>query len=267
IVALDKDRGVFVKRANSTSDTLLGVISAKPAVHLGGFNGAQFADERRVAVALSGRIPVKVTTEGGQISIGDRITLSSTPGIGMKAGLPDQVVGIALENFAGGEGVTGEILVFVNLARGSGADLQGGNPAIDSLIVSGQLTTVDLAVSGNATIEGTLTLAGHLITAGTAPIVTAQTAAGTSAAVTTDGNDQAGTITITTGSNPTVGGLAKVVFNKPYGKTPKVILTAANAAATDLKYFYNSTISNFSLHTTAAPAAGTTYVFSYFIVQ
>jgi hypothetical protein len=134
IVALDQDMGVFVKRAVS-SDIALGVISAEPAVLLGGFNGAQFKEEHQVAVALSGRVPVKVSTESGPIKIGDRITSSSLAGVGMKAITSGVTVGIALESFdgttatttetikvsppEGGETLTtvqtGKILVFVNL--------------------------------------------------------------------------------------------------------------------------------------------------------
>ncbi|MEX0933680.1 MAG: immunoglobulin-like domain-containing protein, partial [Candidatus Paceibacterota bacterium] len=99
IVALDENSGVFVKRASSTSETLLGVVSGEPAVLLGGFNGAQFADEEQVAVGLSGRIPVKVSMENGPILIGDKLTLSLVPGVARKADDFEQSIGVALESY------------------------------------------------------------------------------------------------------------------------------------------------------------------------
>ncbi|OGL34495.1 hypothetical protein A3F05_01735 [Candidatus Saccharibacteria bacterium RIFCSPHIGHO2_12_FULL_47_17] len=224
IVALDETQGVFVKRANSDSDILLGVISANPAVHLGGFNGAQFADERQVAVALTGRVPVKVSGEGGSINIGDRITLSSVAGVGMKASASDQVVGIALESFNGSG--TGQILVFVNLTRGSGTDLQGGNPAVDSLVVSGQLTAVDLVVSGDATIEGNLTLAGHII-----------------------GNtDTNGELIVPVGQNT-----ATYTFIQPYESAPSLAVTPTNNPGA-IRYWVTKTKNDFTIHLSAAAA-------------
>ncbi|MFG0318309.1 MAG: hypothetical protein ACF8XB_13620, partial [Planctomycetota bacterium JB042] len=67
----------------------------------------------RVAVALAGRVPVKVTAEGGAIEVGDLLTTSSTPGHAMRHD-PDAgggvVVGKAMEAHSSGAGT---ILMFV----------------------------------------------------------------------------------------------------------------------------------------------------------
>ncbi len=116
IVVLDKDNGVFVKRSTGGSDeVILGVISAKPAVHLGGFNGSQFREYRQVAVGLSGRIPVRVNTEGGNITIGDPLTISSIPGVAKKATRGGQIIGTALENYENEDPqAIGSIQFFIN---------------------------------------------------------------------------------------------------------------------------------------------------------
>ncbi|MFH1864121.1 MAG: hypothetical protein ABIJ85_04420 [bacterium] len=99
IVSLDSSQnGPFVKRAQ-TGETLLGAISKDPAVLLGGFNGQQYKEEHQVAVTLSGRILVDVVLEGEEIKQGDKISLSSIPGIGKKAEGNEQTIGIALEKF------------------------------------------------------------------------------------------------------------------------------------------------------------------------
>jgi hypothetical protein len=58
--------------------------------------------ERAFPVALKGRVPIRLSNENGSIKKGDRIQLSSIPGIGMKATKSSVVVGIALEDFDGG---------------------------------------------------------------------------------------------------------------------------------------------------------------------
>jgi hypothetical protein len=79
---------------------ILGVISTKPGFIAGG-GGVENSHENDVLVALVGRVPVKVSTEGGEIRAGDRLTSSSLPGIAMKATTSGMTIGIALESFDG----------------------------------------------------------------------------------------------------------------------------------------------------------------------
>jgi len=85
--------------------------------------------------------------------------------------------------------------------------------------------------------------------------------------VTIDGNDTAGTITITTGANTASGTLANITFNTPYGKAPRVMLNADNSAMTNLKYFKASTSTAFTIQTVDSPTPNTTYQLDYFIAQ
>jgi len=105
VVTLDKDNPVFVKRSSSAYDSkLLGVVSTEPGVLLGGFktSKSQFLGETQVPIALSGRVPVKVSLENGPINVGDPLTsASSTPGAAMKATRAGRIIGIALESFDG----------------------------------------------------------------------------------------------------------------------------------------------------------------------
>jgi hypothetical protein len=62
-------------------------------------------------LALAGRVPVKVTTENGEVHAGDYVTVSdTTPGAGMKATDAGEVVGQALDDY---DPSTGEVLVLV----------------------------------------------------------------------------------------------------------------------------------------------------------
>lgn len=85
--------------------------------------GAGFFDESgrpRPGVrplALAGRVPVKVTLEGGPIRAGDALTSSSTPGHAMRASEPGPGVGVALEAFDGSKGERGSVMVFVDVGE------------------------------------------------------------------------------------------------------------------------------------------------------
>jgi len=76
-----------------------------------------------VPVAHLGKVEVKVSTINGPIEVGDAITSSEIPGVGMKATKPGKVVGMALEKFDSNNGEAcpdypeykcGKITVFVN---------------------------------------------------------------------------------------------------------------------------------------------------------
>jgi len=140
ILMLDPDNPVFVKTygndagASTTPKTLIGIISTQPGLLLGGFGNNDFDGEKKVPVALSGRVPVKVSSMGGAIEIGDRITPSSIPGVGMKAEGMENTVGIALGSYnSGNDNEIGEILVFV--------DLQ--SQKLSSAISGGTITELD----------------------------------------------------------------------------------------------------------------------------
>jgi len=87
---------------------MLGVISERPGIILAGDL------ERGVPVALSGRVPVRVSLENGPIYVGDPITSSNVPGVGMKATKTGKIVGYALEDYIEAKDHN-TILVFVNL--------------------------------------------------------------------------------------------------------------------------------------------------------
>ncbi|OGH16333.1 MAG: hypothetical protein A2869_04810, partial [Candidatus Levybacteria bacterium RIFCSPHIGHO2_01_FULL_40_58] len=89
---------------------LLGIVSAAPSEVIGG-ELAQAGRNPR-PIALAGRVPLKVSIENGPIKVGDSITSSSTPGVGMKATKAGRVIGVALEPYDS-DGI-GKIIVFVN---------------------------------------------------------------------------------------------------------------------------------------------------------
>ena len=84
--------------SSSNGGKTVGVISVAPAVVMGKI----FKDGsvHPKVLALSGRVPVKITQENGDIAVGDPITVSNTePGKGMKATTAGKIIGFAAEPY------------------------------------------------------------------------------------------------------------------------------------------------------------------------
>lgn len=94
----------ILKSTKPNDGTVVGIVSTQPNEVIG---ENYTPDENPRPIAISGRVPVNVTNENGEIHIGDFITTSSTAGKGMKAKLAGRVVGIALSDF---DGVSGQVV-------------------------------------------------------------------------------------------------------------------------------------------------------------
>ncbi|MFH1583364.1 MAG: hypothetical protein ABIB72_03545 [Candidatus Falkowbacteria bacterium] len=166
IVSFDSENPTFMKRA-AEEDTLplAGIISTQPGLLLYDNDNKGATGQR--PVALSGRVPVKVNLENGPIAIGDRIALSSEPGVGRKANAFDASVGIAIEPYTP-VSTTDRILVFINLQPG----LDMTNFVIDKTTGNVGIGTTNpqakLHVGGTAGIDGIMFPDGTLQTTATA---------------------------------------------------------------------------------------------------
>ncbi|UCD54667.1 MAG: hypothetical protein JSV93_03860 [Candidatus Omnitrophota bacterium] len=114
IVSLAQDDKLGKSKGNY-DENLIGVVSGErtTTLHLANEN-ASYEDTVRLPIALVGRVYVKVNNESGQIRVGDPITSSSQPGIGMKATRTGKIIGYAMEEIDFKESRQDEILVFVN---------------------------------------------------------------------------------------------------------------------------------------------------------
>ena len=130
--------GPSVTRAINTKDGhVIGIVSSHPGITLGLDYEAFLPNS--YPIALVGRVPVKVSLQGGVIHSGDRITISSIPGVGMKANATSSVtVAIALNDWQGDPSVldtaqTGTVLGFVNLSYTDlSKHISGGQIALTS---------------------------------------------------------------------------------------------------------------------------------------
>lgn len=115
IVSIDPTLKSGVRKSSKPYDKgLMGVISTNPNLVMG---SNEDPNTSSVLLALSGRVPVKVTTENGPIKPGDLITSSSDPGLGMKAIRAGPIIGRALTGWDGDDGLPqhnmGVIMIFV----------------------------------------------------------------------------------------------------------------------------------------------------------
>ncbi len=156
-----------IKIANPFEDKnkALGVIATDPGIILGLKPGEE-QKGNQYPVALAGRVPVKVSTENGNIVAGDYLTLSNTPGVAMRATESGNVIGRALEDYSGS--TVSKITMFVDntyyagdatvimvngttttiYMNGSDENATSTNP------VDGQATTTATSTSGLTTEEG-----------------------------------------------------------------------------------------------------------------
>ena len=235
-------------------------------------------------LVLVGRVPVKVTNEGGVIRPGDLLTSASKPGYAMKATKAGPTIGTALGSFSGTEG---EVLVFVNLGyHDSKPELQGGPDSANfaNLNVSGdatihKLTVSGVTVNGNGLFTGDITVGGtvttgsiivkeHIVTKGAAPQIQLQASAGTNASATIVGNDTAGVITITMGDDPDIDALSKVIFTKGYDADARVMLTPiGRQSAAALPYVDYANGTEFMLGIGQSVPAGTILKYGYQVMQ
>ena len=180
VVNFDQNGSLAITAASSSSSPFLGVISTNPGELLGGL--AAINQGPVEPLALSGHVPVNVNLDGGPISAGDRLTLStSTPGVAMKADHSGETIGIALTPYDGIGTSTIEMFVSsqywldpsdfsINPENGSvgigttspysvltvwGPDTAAGTAA---LTISNSASTTELQVfdNGNAALAGTL---------------------------------------------------------------------------------------------------------------
>jgi hypothetical protein len=144
VVSVDGMILAGVKKSEKPYDEkVLGVISTEPGMILGGTSG----EGRAVLVALSGRVPVKVSNANGEIKPGDLLTSSNIPGVAMKATEPGRVIGMALESSGKCEREELErgeckILMFVNPHWSLGSIAENGNFTTNDSTTNDQQRTI-----------------------------------------------------------------------------------------------------------------------------
>lgn len=173
-----------VSRSTKAYDTgVLGIVSSNPGVTINDQAQPTAQLPYKYPIALTGRVPLKVTTMNGVIKKGDALTASAIAGVAMKATQKGMIVARALEDYS--DSSIGHITVYV--ANGY-FDPQAVLTADGSLSTNGNLLTVQsppslnlptkedtqLTDAANNLIDKTLSYSKGLFTSLEANIITTQ---------------------------------------------------------------------------------------------
>ena len=117
VIEIDPNNpGKFRKPRKAKSKMVAGIITTTPGIILGSNSVGSTQLDDRPALALAGRVPVKVMAKYGAIEIGDLLVSSPVPGYAMKCKKPKKnigaIIGKAMEPFDAG---VGKIMVQVML--------------------------------------------------------------------------------------------------------------------------------------------------------
>ncbi|QQR60431.1 hypothetical protein IPH19_03380 [Candidatus Uhrbacteria bacterium] len=141
LLVLETSTSTMVTKHSGTmyDPKLIGIVSLNPGFELGWFNPSS----TDVAVALTGRVPTKISMNNGPVQIGDPLTSSDVPGYAMKATKPGMIIGHALQSVSATG--TAEVFVAVGYWAGSILATDGTITTIhDDLTITASVSATDL---------------------------------------------------------------------------------------------------------------------------
>lgn len=196
-----------------------------------------------------------------QVLLRGNLDVAGTVKVGGPLNLASVTVG-GTSNF-GNLQVNGTLSVAGNTTLQGTVTFQRGISAstgsFSGLLSAGQINTSNLQLSGDLIVNR------HIAGGGGTPSRTNGSALGGGGTASVSGSDTAGTVTINTGSSPPAGCFVTVHFAVAFGSTPHVVISPSNSSSAGLNYYTNRAGSNFSVCTTNAPSASTTYLFDYHV--
>ncbi len=201
---------------------------------------------------FTGRVLIRDSLDvAGQINVGGSLSL---PGITVSGTSSFDEVQINNLSISGNTSILGQLSVQSNLSV-------SGDVTIGGTLSAGTLSIEGLQLSSD------LQLNRHINGGGPPPSVGAGGAVGGGGTVSISGSDTAGTVTINTGGGPSAGVLAVITFANPFTQTPHVVITPSSSGGAGLNYYVTRTSTGFSIATTNAPAAGTTFTFDFIAID
>jgi cytoskeletal protein CcmA (bactofilin family) len=171
----------------------------------------------------------------------------------------------------GGTSSFGQIQVNDKLSVSGNTTLQGTLTVQKGLTVSGSASFGSLSASqinvSTLQLTGDFVVTRHISVSGGAPGRSNGSALGGGGTASVNGSDTAGTVTINTGGSPPAGCFVTINFTQRFGTTPHVVISPSNSGAGTLDYYANRSATSFSVCTANAPAASTTYIFDYMAID
>jgi hypothetical protein len=229
-----------------------------------------------LVVGLNSRFSGTVTV-GSSMSVAGQLTLNSKLSA-TNASLTNLQAGdTSLSKLnVNGDGTVTNFNLRQNLAVAGTSILQGPVTLSQLLTVNNNANIVgNLAVGGQLTVRNfeasslisdtTITIGGHIITAGSQPSYARGSALRATDTVSLSGNDASGTVQVNIGAGSIgAGTLIQVAFRSQYGTTPHVVVSPVGASPGG--YYVNRTSSGFSIAVSGGLAYGG-YGFDYIVLQ
>jgi cytoskeletal protein CcmA (bactofilin family) len=171
----------------------------------------------------------------------------------------------------GGTSSFGQIQVNDKLSVSGNTTMQGTLTVQKGLTVSGTASFGTLSASqlnvSTLQLTGDFVVSRHIGGSGGAPGRSNGSALGSGGTASVNGSDTAGTVTINTGGSPPAGCFATINFRQKFNTTPHVVISPSNSSAGLLSYYTNRSSTSFSICTADAPSASTTYLFDYIAID
>ena len=160
-----------------------------------------------------------------------------------------------------------------NTSVGGTLTVTNGATFNGTMTVAGAVTLNSTLTVSGATTVASITVNGHIVSGGSAPTTTLGPAGCDNTILNIAGNDTAGKIyfAVTSFASCTVSGqMARITFASPFGDSPVVAITPANANAADLNaYVDNANVltTYFDINTTQVLVPGETYIWHYHVIE
>lgn len=200
------------------------------------------------------------TVFSGNVLVRDSLQIAGTLQVGSNLA----IAGLRVT----GNSTFDDVQVTKSLALTGNESVQGQLTVQESLQVSGGGTFLG-AVSAPSITAGTLQLNGdlnlthHLTAGGSTPGRSNGSALGGGGTSSVSGSDTSGSVTINTGNSPSAGCYITVNFATRFNSTPHILITPIGSTSASLSYYVDRTTSSFSVCAANVPAGSTTYTFDY----
>jgi cytoskeletal protein CcmA (bactofilin family) len=199
----------------------------------------------------------------GQVLMRNNLDIAGSIKIGGSLSLPAITVG--------GTSTFGQIHVNDQLSVSGNTTLQGTLTVQKGLTVTGSASFGSLSASqinaASLQLSGDFVVSRHINVSGGTPGRSGGSALGSGGTASVSGTDTAGTVTINTGGGPPAGCFITINFVNRYNSTPHAIISPSNSNSANLNYYANRSTTSFSVCTANAPAASTTYLFDYIVID
>lgn len=199
----------------------------------------------------------------GKVLIRNSLDVAGT----IKVGGPLSLTGL---NVSGSS--TFDVIQGNKLSISGDANIQGQLTVQKNLVITGgasfggEISAPQITIR-SLQLNGDLTFTRHIDAGGANPGKSDGSALGSGGTSSVSGTDTAGTVTINTGGSPPAGCFITVSFNQRFNATPHVVITPIGSAAAGLNYYVNRTNTNFSICTTNPPPAGVNFAFDFIVID